>query len=397
MIRDRGGVGGSWHAGSVPELDAAAVGPDDVLAARLRAHRVRGPDLPDLPAVVGHFLAVQGQELRPALWGASRRVEAGREPGATAAAAALDTGEVLRTHVLRPTWHLVRPDDARWLIELTAPRVRRQMASTERAWGLEDPGPGVDLVAAEVAEGPRTRVELRDALVAAGVVAEDAPGLHVTQVLMHAELERLVISGPARDGRQTYAAFDDRAPAGYGPLGERFDADAAVVELWRRYLPSRACATVKDVQQWCTLTLTDLRRGLGVLLDAGEAVEVRGAGGLEGLRLYAPASVAWEDGAAGAAPSGTPVVDLLQAYDELFCSYRESREVMLDPRSEPYERRGAFVHSVAVDGRIAARWRWPAAGVAADGLDVQWSREPTAAERSVLDLAAADLAAYLAS
>lgn len=368
----------------------------DVLSARLRKHRVRGPDLPDLPAVVGHFLAVQGQELRPALWGASRRVVPGREPGATAASAYLDAGEILRTHVLRPTWHLVLPDDARWLLELTASRVRRQMASTERAWGIDAPGPGMDAVAAEVAAGPRTRAELRGALVARGLVAEDAPGIHVTHVLMHAELERLVISGPARDRQQTYVAFDDRVPAGYGPLGERFDTEAAVVELWRRYLPSRAYATVKDVQQWCTLTLADLRRGLDVLLDAGEAVEVRGTDGLDGLTLYAPAHPPGEGAAAGVPASGTPVVDLLQAYDELFCSYRESRDVVLDPRARPFDRRGAFVHCVAVDGRVVGRWKWPAAGVAADGLDVQWSREPTAAERSALDLAAADLAAYLA-
>ncbi|AEG42936.1 winged helix DNA-binding domain-containing protein [Isoptericola variabilis] len=374
-----------------------AIGPDELLRARLRAHRVTEPDLPDLPSVVGHFLAVQGQELRPALWGASRRVEPGREPGASGAAAALDAGEVLRTHVLRPTWHLVRPDDARWLIELTAPRVRRQMASTERAWGIGDPGPGMDCVAAEVAAGPRTRAELRDALVARGLVAEDAPGIHVTQVLMHAELERLVVSGPARDRQQTYAAFDDRAPAGYGPLGERFDAEAAVVELWRRYLPSRAYATVKDVAQWATLTLADLRRGLQVLLDAGEAVEVPGAGRLEGLTFYRAASVPDAGAPTGAPPSGTLRVDLLQAYDELFCSYRESRDVVLEPGAEPPDRRGAYVHCIAVDGRVAGRWRWPSAGVAAGGLDVQWSREPTAAERSALDLAAADLASYLAT
>ncbi len=378
-------------------MHESAVGPGQVLRARLRAHRVTGPDLPDLPSVVGHLLAVQGQELRPALWGASRRVEAGREPGESAATAALDAGEVLRTHVLRPTWHLVRPDDGRWLLELTAPRVRRQMASTERAWGIGDPGPGMDLVAAEVAAGPRTRTELRDALVAHGLVADDAPGIHVTQVLMHAELERLVISGPSRERQQTYAAFDDRVPAGYGTLGERFDVEAAVVELWRRYLPARAYATVKDLAQWGTLTLAGLRRGLEVLLDADEAVEVPGAGGLEGLTFYASAHPAAGDEPAGAPPSGGPRVDLLQAYDELFCSYRESRDVVLEPGAEPPDRRGAFVHCIAVDGRVAGRWRWPSAGVAAGGLDVQWSREPTAAERSALDLAAADLASYLAT
>jgi len=349
---------------------------------------------------------VQGQELQPALWGVSRRVAPGARPGRAATNAALAAGDLLRTHVLRPTWHLVRPDDARWLLELTAPRITRLMASTEKAWRLGDLGPGADAVAAAVADGPRTRAQIKAELVARGVLDPDAPGIAFTQMLMHAELRRLVISGPPPAGtalqHQSYAAFDDRVPAGYGPMGERFDAEAAVVELWRRYLPGRAYATIGDVRHWSGLTAGQLRPALAALTDAGEAVQVPGGGDLEGLTLVAtPDGATPEVTTADGAADGLPRVDLLQAYDELLLSYRETRPVVLDPALPLPGRTGAYVHCVAVDGVVAGRWRWPApsgrgtnGGASAD-VDVQWLREPSSRELEALAAAVADLAGYL--
>lgn len=383
--------------------DVGGVDGAAVRAARLVATGLRGPGLPDASAVVDALLAVQGQELQPALWGLSRRVAPASRPGRAALNAALADGDLLRTHVLRPTWHLVRPRDARWLLELTAPRVERLMASTERSWDLGDLGPGTDAVAAAVADGPRTRAEIKAELLARGVLDPAAPGLAFTQMLMHAELRRLVISGPPPAGKelqhQSYATFDDRVPAGYGPLGERFDPEAAVVELWRRYLPGRGFATLNDLRLWSDVTVRDLEPALAALVDAGEAVRVPGAGDLEGLTLVATAATAeaWADGGAGLGGGpedgpDRPVADLLQAYDELLMSYRETRHVVLDPALPPPDRAGAYVHSLAVDGVVAGRWRWPAGRTA---LDVQWLRDPTPAERAALDAAVADLDTYL--
>jgi hypothetical protein len=371
---------------------ATAVDAATVLTARLRAHRVHGPGLPDMASVVGHFLAVQGQELQPALWGTSRRVAPDRRPDMAAAVAQLDAGELLRTHLLRPTWHLVRPDDARWLLVLTGPRVAQSMASTMRTARVRDVARAVDVIAQEVADGPRTRNELRDALVHSGALDADTAGLHLILLLMQAELDLATISGPLQGGRQTYAAFESRVPAGYGPLGETYDHESAVLELWRRSLKARAFTTLKDVQQWCSLTLADLRAGVAPLVDAGEVVEVPGAGELEGLTFYALAEVAEAAGDTFAGPDGT-VVDLLQAYDELFCSYRESRGVVLEPGVPLPDRAGTFIHSVAVDGRVAGRWRWP--GPAPREIGVQWSRDPRPSDVAAFDVAAAELRDYL--
>jgi len=374
---------GSGRAGG----GAVSVAPVDgrhVLAARLAAQRLRSPDLPDVPCAVGHLVAVQGQEFQPALWGLTRRVRPDARPGAAGAAAACDRGEVVRTHVLRPTWHLLRPDDARWLVELSAPRVHQANGTMYRQVGTAGHAAEIDLVVAAVQERPRTRRELAGLLAAHGRPLE---GLALGYVLAHAELDRLLISGPLDGKQQTFAAFDDRVPPGYGPLGERFDRDAALVELLRRYLASRAYATVKDVAQWSGFTLTDVRHALDLLGD--EVVAVPGAGSLDGATLWRladadPRVLAPESFAGAVAPDGdpaAPVVDLLQSYDELFVSYGESRGVVVADGVDLGDRRGSFIHAIAVDGVVVGRWRW-VVGTRDVVLEPQWRRAPSPAEEA---------------
>ena len=360
---------------------------DRVRAARLAAHRLRRPDLPDVPTAVGRLVAVQGQEFHPALWGLTRRLDPGARPGAAGAVAACDRGEVLRTHVLRPTWHLVTPADARWLLELSAPRVHRANGTMYRQLGSADHARHADLVVAAVQDRPRTRRELADLLAARGLAL---PGIALGYVLMAAELDRSLVSGPLAGKQQTYAAFDDRVPAGYGPLGATFDRDAALVELLRRYLAGRAYATVKDVAQWSGFTLTDVRHALDLLGE--EAVAVPGAGALEGATLWrladADTRVLDPGPFVGAlAPDGDPdrpVVDLLQSYDELFMSYGETRALVVAEGVDLGDRLGSFIHGLAVDGVVVGRWRW-VVGARDVVVEPQWRRAPTAAEATAFD------------
>ena len=46
-------------------------------------------------------------------------------------------GEIIRTHLMRPTWHFVAPEDIRWLLELTAPQVNRRSGPNYRKFELD--------------------------------------------------------------------------------------------------------------------------------------------------------------------------------------------------------------------------------------------------------------------
>jgi hypothetical protein len=233
------------------------------------------------------------------------------------------------------------------------------------------------------------------------VHARPLEGMALGYVLMRAELDRLVISGPLAGKQQTYAAFDDRVPVGYGPLGERFDRDAALVELVRRYLASRAYATVKDVAQWSGFTLTDVRHALGLLGE--DVVAVHGSGTLDGLTLWRLAEpgervLEPETFVGAVAPDGDPdrpVLDLLQCYDELFMSYSESRALVVGEGVDLGDRLGSFIHGLAVDGVVVGRWRW-VVGARDVGVEAQWRREPTAAETAAFDEQVAAVSAHWA-
>ena len=94
----------------------------DIARWRLRSQHLVWPYAVSARGAVGALLAVQAENPGQAAWAVASRT---RNPDQAELAALLDDGTVLRTHVLRPTWHFVRAEDAGWLLDLTGPRLRR--------------------------------------------------------------------------------------------------------------------------------------------------------------------------------------------------------------------------------------------------------------------------------
>src|SRR5262249_30734041 len=153
--------------------------------------------------------AVQAQEYPLARWSLGQRARGLDE---AAIDRALADADILRTHVLRDTWHFVAPEDIRWLVELTRPRIRMRNEAMHRRFGLDArllARTDALIVDALKAAGRLTRAQL------AAMLSEhrvDATGPRLAYILMHAELELLICSG-GLDGKQhTYALVESRAP-----------------------------------------------------------------------------------------------------------------------------------------------------------------------------------------
>ena len=159
--------------------------------------------------VVSSLVAMQAQEYAMSKWAIGLRL-----PGTVDAdiEAAFNAGKILRTHLLRPTWHFVAPADIRWLLALTAPRVHAASAYMYRQLELDAAVfKRSDAVLARALQAGRflTRTTLQAALARARVKAE---GPRLAYLMMHAELQGLICSGP-REGRQfTYALLESRVP-----------------------------------------------------------------------------------------------------------------------------------------------------------------------------------------
>jgi hypothetical protein len=311
-----------------------------VLARRLRAQRLTGAPCATPEEAVGLLLGVQAQDFGSAKWSLGTRVA-----GATDADVedAFGDGRILRTHVLRPTWHFALPADLRWLLTATAPRVTARDARRYAQLGLDDATRDRAAAAVIAALGGGrafTRAEMAGVLQAEGVSAD---GQRLPYLLMSAELAGLVCSGPRRGKQHTYMLLDERAPEARGlPRGE------ALAELAARFFAGHGPATEKDLAWWASLTLAEVRAAIE---HAGERLRREDAGGL----------VLWavgEEDAAASPTLDTPAVHLVQGYDEYLMGYAETRWMLARPGTSW---RGAAppVGSLLIllDGRLAGSWR----------------------------------------
>jgi hypothetical protein len=305
---------------------------------RMRSLRLSGAPFGAPDEVVGWLGAVQSQDYGPAKWSLGQRAD-----GVVDAAVdrAFADGAILRTHLLRPTWHFVLPADIRWMLELTAPRVHALNAYMYRRLGLDGAvvAKSTALLAGALEGGNRcTRKELGAILGGAGIA--DA-GFRLGYLLIHAELEGVICSGPLRGRQHTYALLDERVPA-----SARRGREEALAALTLRYFTSHGPATQKDFRWWSSLTAADVKRGLELAAPQLEHEEIDGVG-----YWFAPAPPA--------PPDPSPTVRLLQGYDEYIIGYSESRYV-LDAsggaRSLPPDR-PPFNHAVVLDGQVAGHWK----------------------------------------
>lgn len=226
----------------------------DILRQRLWNQRVAGSPFDAPETMVRALVGVQSQDYPGARWSVGQRT---RDCTDADVARAYDDGKILRTHLLRPTWHFVAPDDIRWILELTAPRVHALNAPYYRKFGLD----GAVLARAQgVIEGAlgggegRTRAELAATLAGAGIVVE---GLGLSYTMMHAELEGLICSGANRGKQQTYALLEARAPG-----ARSLPREEALAELTRRFFVGHGPATLKDYVWWAGLSVAEAKRGV---------------------------------------------------------------------------------------------------------------------------------------
>jgi hypothetical protein len=301
---------------------------------RLCNQRISRPQGRSPAKIVAWLGAVQAQDYGPAKWAVGLRMS----PGVTDKAVdrAVDRGAILRTHVLRPTWHFVTPADIRWMLELTAPQVHRRMFPYDQQLGLTADvlTRATGIIERALGEsGPLTRLELGAHLQRVGLPAKSTRLAHIT---LHAELEGVICSGPRRDKQSTYALLADRAPG-----ARRLSRDEALAELAGRFFRSHGPATLRDFVWWSGLKSTDAKRALE--MNRASAQEIEGI-------TY------WTIGrGSGHKPRRKPAVDLLPIYDEYLVAYRDRQAVPHTLYSAPM-----FVgvrHALVIDGQVAGTWR----------------------------------------
>ena len=312
-----------------------------IAALRLHNQFISRPILETPEAVVGWLVAVQSQDYGGAKWAVGQRAAGIND---AVVEKAFTDGTILRTHVMRPTWHFVLQDDIRWLLNLTSPRVDKILATYDRKMGLERAEilRGGKLMAKALAgHSYLTRAELADVLEKDGINTRDGE-LRLTHLVMHAELDGVICSGPRRGKQFTYALIDERAPN-----ARTLSHDEALAELSRRFFTSRGPVTAADFSWWSGLTMGDCRKGLEMVKDGLESEMVDGRE-YWFAPLTEPVTV-----------DKSPTAYLLPNYDELVSAYKD-RSAMFDMQYAPkLDPRGnvVFNHFILLDGQLVGTWK----------------------------------------
>lgn len=304
---------------------------------RMRHSRVVGRGFASPAAAVAWHGAIQAQDYAGAKWSVGQRVGAAGEGDVDRA---LTEGTIVRTHVLRPTWHFVARDDIRWILELTAPAVLRKI---RRRYEQLDLHPRVlarcsSVIAAALEENGRLPRALLGRLLQGRGIDTSMPRLSF--ILMHCELDGLICSGGLDGNQQTHALLDQRVP----PSPPR-DRESAVAELVERYLQSHGPATARDLRWWSSLSAADVDAALGALASKLTREVV------DGMTLWSLRPETARGRARG--------VHLVQAFDELLVGYTESR-LAGDPRADAA--RASWTDPtlpggiLLLDGSVAGHW-----------------------------------------
>jgi hypothetical protein len=302
---------------------------------RLLNQRLALPMVGEPGGVIQWLGAVQAQDYASAKWALGLRLQ-----GATDAdiESAFDSGALLRTHVMRPTWHFVTPADIRWMLALTAPRIIAGNARRYRELELDQDTLMRSDATVERAlrDGQQlTRDEMRDALERAGIATH---GQRLSHILAHIELVGIACSG-ARHGKQhTHALLEERVPPAK-PLRR----DEALATLVKRYFSSHGPATLRDFAWWSGLTVADAKVGLSLL--GSEMLSET----IDDVTYWCPASGPHMSKAEAASPSAY----LLPNYDEYTVGYQD-RSAILDPSRENLV---ALDTVIVLHGHIVGTWQ----------------------------------------
>lgn len=309
----------------------------DIISSRIASHRLQGEPFGSAEAVVAHYGAVQAQDFSAAEWSVSLRM---RDVSKADIDAAFNDGKILRTHVLRPTWHFVLPEDIGWMTTLTAPRIKQAMAYYNRRLELDDKFFGKThriITEALAREHFLTRSELAASLARNGIAAN---GQRLGHIVMQAEIDGLICSGPLYGKQFTYSLIAERSS-----YAKNLSRDESLALLARRYFTSHGPATLQDFAWWSGLSAEDAKKAAASIRDEFHCETVASK---EFLFKEGPKAKAY-----------IPPVLLLSVYDEYVIAYKDYGPIFIDKTKSLSNIFGnaRLDYVIVKDGRIVGTWR----------------------------------------
>ena len=346
----------------------------DIANLRLFSQQIAETTLKTAKDIVAWMGAMQAQDFAMAKWAIGIRLPNSSEQ---VVERAINDAEIIRTHLLRPTWHFVSADDIYWMLELSAPRINALLRSRHEELELtETVFTKSNLIIEKVLSDGKhlLREELIAELAKAKISTDDNRAHHL---ILRAELDGIVCSGATNSGKHTYALLEERVPK-TKPLTK----EEALASLAIKYFSSHGPATRADFVWWSGLSARDAQRAL-------ESVKSDFISEIIDSHTY------WFANSASIPETGKERVYLLPAYDEFIISYRDRRAMLT---SENYKKsvsnNGVFRPVIVVNGQVTGIWK---RSIKKDKvvLETEFFKQPNQTTLSLIDKAATQYGHFL--
>lgn len=310
----------------------------DILSLRLYNQQLITNDQCKQPAeVVSWMGAMQSQTLEMAKWAIGARL-----PGTTVKDIedSLNDGRIIRTHILRPTWHFVSAEDLHWMFDLSNPRVKPIYQSYCKLAGADEKTitGAFPIIEKELSGGKHyTKPEIQEILQQHGINTE---GHRLNITIDLAEMEGIICNGKLRGNKQTFTLLHEWVPKKY-TLSE----EEALERLARRFFTSHSPATVEDFAWWSGLTVTSCRKAIELIKNDFISEEINGRTFWIKNNLKTPAN-------------SQPSVLLLPPFDEYVVSYKNRSEIVEDIHYDKVmTKNGLFDPTMMLNGEIIGKWK----------------------------------------
>lgn len=308
---------------------------NEIANIRLNSQQISSTKLRSVKDIVVWMGAMQAQDYEMAKWAIGIRLPDTNEK---LVETAINNGEIIRTHLLRPTWHFVSTDDIYWMIELTAPQIKASLRSRHKELKLSENifRMSNKMIEKALSNGQHlTREELKEVFGKSEISIKDN---RLSHLLLRAELDGIICSGAIRDGKQTYTLLEERIPK-----PEPLTKEEALEKLAWKYFSSRSPATMQDFAWWSGLSLMDAKIALEMVKEelVSEMID---------SQIYWLANI-------------SPMTDrqsvyLLPAYDEFLISYKNRNASFLYVNDKKViSNNGIFRPVILVNGQVAGTWK----------------------------------------
>jgi hypothetical protein len=288
--------------------------------------------------------ALQSQDYEMSKWAVALRLPNQNE---NKIEDALNNGEIIRTHILRPTWHIVSAQNLRWMMDLSAPQLIRTLNSYNKSVDLD----AKDLIKSEKIilkllqkKNHCTRDEIMMVLQKEKIKTD---GYRSAHIMFHCELNSLVCNGIRKGKEITYALIDERIP-----VFKKLTRDEALAKLATIYFQSHSPATLKDFSWWSGLNQTDAKKAISFIQINLEKIIV-------GEQIY----FAFDNNNIPLTPLkggiiAHPQIHLLPAFDEYIISYNHRDDIIEKKKYwEVATKNGMFKPIIIQNGKIIGTWK----------------------------------------